>query len=157
MNTKPEFISKDEIIKMKPLEPMSKEDMPKARISVNESIYHQEYGGSQPTPNKPIRFGRDIDTDEQPYSRKITVTEEWKPIEKGWIEKCGLLTIENLEAFKKDPDKTIEVGVGVEGNIYRFTQIRAGEGMRLDPIEFGALRIHCCKGSVKALITLYPE
>jgi hypothetical protein len=66
-----------------------------ARIVVIEQVYHQEHG-QQPTLID-HSFVRMLDSDEQPYVRKITVGEQWERLDTGWVAKVGMIVFTNDE------------------------------------------------------------
>jgi hypothetical protein len=156
--------------------PTYKVSTPKGHISVVETVYHQLTDG-QPIAVE-SRFSRSTETDEQPYQRKITVTEEWKSIDHGWIEQVGMLHLSNEEGvFSVMPteeekqevlEKIVEIGVAEiqsfanakisfsPANILVCLIILPQESMRVVPYDIPRLRIRCRKGTAKCIITLFP-
>lgn len=118
--------------------------MTKARLTVVESVYHQ-INGEQPTIVDP-GYTVPIKSDEQPYIRRLTITDSWQPLDCGWINKASLLVLQNTE---RDPSKRIELSNGV--------YIPVGASVRLYVNDIHELKIRCVEGNGRAVINLYPE
>jgi hypothetical protein len=73
-----------------------------AHLVVVETVYHQQ-GKYQPTCTE-SRFGRPLESKDQPYVRRLMATEEWQKLDFGWIKRPGMLVIQNDEGqFKLMP------------------------------------------------------
>lgn len=77
----------------------------KSRLTVVESLYHQSFG------EEPVRvdsrFSRELESDEQPYSRRLKATEGWQPLDCGWVKDPGMVCVTNEEGkhFQVNPTK----------------------------------------------------
>lgn len=136
--------------------------IPKPRVVVVGHVYHQNIG-EQPK-NVESRFVRLLDSDDQPIiRRRFTVGESWQKIDFGWIQKPGMLVIENLEGrfiqtipapdeIKEASKKVLEIS---NENSLPIFLIPAGEDMRGMP---GAdLYIRCQSGTAKYSISVMPS
>lgn len=125
------------------------------------TVYHQQ-PGSEPV-SVDSRFSRWLDTDEQPYLRKLTLAEEWVPLDKGWLEVAGMLVIRNDEA--KDQTRihnpVIEVAIVKDnegGNwIVPFAFVRPSESAQFEPVCLDNFRLRCLKGQAKCTLALIPK
>ena len=142
----------------------------RTRLTVTESIYHQSPEG------EPVEIGysgaRFLETDEQVYSRRTTVGEEWTPIDCGWLRESGasLLLLRNEEGrFTQvipSPEqrgetqgRVVEVGVGTpHGEVVPFAEVDPQESpLRLRPSDLGSLYLRCRQGRAKVTVTLVPR
>ena len=86
-------MSEEEPILLERFEPSEK--MKRARITLHFQLHH-EYPGDQPTSVQCVPYDW-LESDEEPYSRRIVVGEHWQEIEQGWLGTSGMLFIENQE------------------------------------------------------------
>ncbi len=63
------------------------------RITVVESVYFQELN-EQPQLIE-SRYTRELQSQEQVYQRRVLATEEWQPLDTGWIDNVGMIVIQN--------------------------------------------------------------
>ena len=136
----------------------------RARLVVVESVYHQSPDG-QPTSAEGA-YARQLDTDEQPYARKCKATEEWRPLDCGWLDRASMLHVVNEEGrFLVQPTdaereevnrKLIELAVSVQGSLTPFAEIPPHETARFRPVDPKALRVRCRSGAAKFTLTLFP-
>lgn len=158
----------------------------KARMTVVGYVHYEPVHG--PAQQVEYGFTRWIDSDEQPYGpRNLIVTEQWKPLDCGWIgeengEGAGQLVIVNLEgrylsvnpseAEKRMIDgKVVELGVMSSPNdpptptselpaaaIIPFAFIRPrGDAPRFEPVHCRSIFIRCQKGTARCSVTLFPR
>jgi hypothetical protein len=155
----------------------------KSRIGVVESVYCQQPGDNPISAES--RFSRWLNTDEQPYSRKIKVTEEWQPLDWGWLKKASMLVVVNEEGrfLQVQPtpqercdaiSKVVEIGIAVclDGGTLNipFAEILPRESSRFSPcksIEAGlvlccrhgeaSLVLRCRHGEARCSIMLFPD
>jgi hypothetical protein len=76
-------------------------------LTVVDIIYYQPVNDSPITVlGDATRFSRKLDSNEDPYERRKVATEDWKPLDFGWIDKGGMLVIRNNEGlFSSNPTK----------------------------------------------------
>lgn len=142
----------------------------KDRLVVVETVYHQPTG-EQPTAVE-SRFSRDLQTVEQPYQRQLTATEEWKPLDCGWIKDAGMLVIQNLEGkFQANPtdEERAEAAARVLEVSYREDQdpnmdvsrhgwlIYPGESFRGCPSNLDLLAVRSQYGSLRLSVFIIPR
>ena len=148
------------------------------RLVVVESLYHCGEVGT-PT-NHDTRFNRILATDEQPYSRiGIQLTEQWQPLQTGWLKDASMLVLTNLKAERRTltakgvpnpvqallPDKTgwVEVGLaftGLNDEIacqLPFAHLPPGETLRFSPTNLNQLLLRCAHGTARCNLLLLPE
>ena len=138
------------------------------RLTVVEQVYHQ-IAGEQPT-SVNSQFSRVLASDEQPYVRRCKATEDWQPIDIGWVEDVGMLVIVNnegtfrhriptdeqrAEVAKRVLDVGVETATGI-CRILRVWKIPPGESGRGQPIYPKQLRIRSQYGTVLFTIYVFP-
>ncbi len=135
-----------------------------ARLTVVETVYHR------PAEEEPTcvesKFSRALRTHEQPYSRKLTATEEWQSLDCGWLEACSSLSIQNEEGRhlsihpseeeKADLAKRI-IEISYTSLGYDKWLILPGESMRGCPASLKSLMVRCQHGKAKFTLNLIPE
>ncbi len=146
----------------------------KNRLTVVESVYFQEFG-EQPQ-SAGSRFSRNLESDEQPYSRKLQATSDWKPLDCGWLAGCptSSLVISNDEGKHRQSNPTEEEREELAGRVLeiwcsdgitrtmhsppREAQwlVSPGESMRAYPVSADSLFIRCKSGTACFNIRLYP-
>lgn len=134
----------------------------KNRITVVETIYHQEFG------ENPVmvasRYSRELESYDQPYERKLVATPTWEPLETGWIKECGLMIIKNREECSRMvipteeekeelAKKMLEVSYGDRDGWL----IPPGETMKAYPRSLEGLGICSLHGNTKYKLYLYPR
>ncbi len=159
--------------------------MARARLTCVDLVYHQIL------PEQPIsveaRFARELKTDEERFSRKQKLTEDWVPLETGWVKKASMLVLKNLPeerqtiptpAEKAEAEShVVEVGIkvmlsqipslrdmvadGFNGVpaflIAPMPEIPPGESCRFRPMDLGAIMVRCRKGECVLGVTVVPE
>lgn len=136
----------------------------KSRIGVVESIIHQTLP-DQPT-DTVSRYTRELATHEQPWKRKVTVTEEWQTLDIGWITSCSLLHIENTEGTVPTVVPTPVERIVLEAKVVQLAfldcddsqvwLIPPRESFRGCPLRPGKLRVRCQKGAAECMLTVFP-
>ena len=130
------------------------------RLTVIETVYYQ-LSNSQPM-SVPVRFTRQIKTDEQPWVRKIQVGENWQPIDKGWIKNCSMLMLVNEEGsgLQKVPTeeerRDISARVVLIGNDSFCVRVRPGESCRIEPDDFLDANLICMQGKARCTLYIFP-
>lgn len=148
----------------------------KDAVVVVGQVCHRRHA-NQPT-STTIQFVRDLETEEQPYTRlchkeKSKATEEWQMIDTGWLENdVSILIISNDEGGHSDTNLTpealeeiksrvIEIGIYVDASHFSETipiqYILPREAFPLSLFEVDDYRIRCRKGTAKYTITAYPR
>lgn len=69
---------------------------PPSKLTIVEEIYYQVSPNEDPYQIS-TKVSRELKTKEQIWSRKCRATEQWKPLDLGWLEGlgCSLIAIEN--------------------------------------------------------------
>jgi hypothetical protein len=137
------------------------------RLLVVESVYYQ--GPHTDGVQRDSRFGRFLDTDEQPYLRVFVVKEEWQPLDPGWLSRAGMLLLVNQEGrFQVNPTeeqartaaaRVILLGVKplIDLPPTPFARVRPRESCRLEPAGLDNLYVCCEKGEARGVLTLLPD
>ncbi len=128
--------------------------IPPARLVVVETVSHI----GEEIVSADSRFSRNLESDEQPFSRKVYVGQDWAPLECGWIKEASMLVLECIGAAP------IQLGTEVTGwtkktqTIPMTAPIMPGESIRLPPHRLDKLRIcsMVADGS-RYQITLFPS
>lgn len=136
-----------------------------SRFVVVESIYHQHHG-RQPTGTE-HRYQRWLSSNDQPYVRELHLTEEWAPLDCGWLKSASLLHLHNIPpSYKTYPtpgeaatnaSKIIEVGLLVHPPITVCFVVPPGETFRASPANLTPLYLRCRRGTANCTLTLFPE
>lgn len=165
--------------KLMPVTPAPKS---RPRVTVVEQAYYQS-PDDQPRCVE-TRYSQDLASDEQPYLRLMKVTEEWKPVDHGWIEEASLLILTNEEGrigtvipsradLEASSMKVIEIGWQLEGPpegprtmhspdrlppppIVPFLVVHPGKSVRVTPQFLRAMRLRCRSGMARATVNLFP-
>lgn len=152
------------------------------RVTVVEQAYYQS-PDDQPRVVE-TRYTQDLQSDEQPYLRVMKLTEEWKPIDCGWIEDASLLILTNEEGRvgtvippREEQDaaalKVVEVGweVGAPPTgprtmhspeipppppIVPCIAVPPGKSVRITPQLLRAMRLRCRSGMARVTVNLFP-
>lgn len=152
----------------------------KSRITVVDMVYHQP-ADLPPTTmlGDAMRFSRELESDEQPYERRLLATEDWKPLDCGWISKVGMLLLRNDEGFfsvRPTPEQRAEVALRVIEITFdyclnpsdsplcsstdpygRCILVPPGESCRFFPEDAKSLRVRCRSGRAQYTISLSPR
>lgn len=122
------------------------------RMVVHETLQHQNPGGS---PTSVVRkFLRRLSSDEQPFTRRFTVTQATTALETGWLDRTSMLLLAN----DGGPDSAaVTVGMISSLGVIGFARIRPGESLRLEPYDLAAIRVRSDGEPVKCVLHLLPE
>jgi len=128
------------------------------QITVVEGVYHM--GVDVPTSGVDNRFSRQVESDEQPYSRRYTIGDNWTNLDFGWIERPGMLVISNEEGKFLQRNPTDEEKKDIAGRIVEIAGtppwlILPGESFRGVPAAT-PVQVICRKGSAKIVVTVMP-
>jgi hypothetical protein len=149
-----------------PAKPVATFHAAPARLTVTETVYYQ-YGQDQPV-QASAQFGRTLDTEEQAYQRKVTVGEDWKPLDVGWAGPVpAMLVVANDEHRYVPPTiptpeeaaaleaKVVEVGVTPpNGAVVGFARVRPRETCRFEPSARVVVR--CPAGRCRVVVFAAP-
>lgn len=149
---------------------------PPGRLTVVETVYHQE-PGQQPTALT-TRYGRPLETAEQPFTRRLRLGDAWQPLPAGWLDAAALLHLVNEEGrqLTRQPTpadrqalagRVVEVGVLPPGHWGLSAEtavapvvcwlVRPGESLRAEPAALAALVLRCRQESARVTLTLLPR
>lgn len=69
--------------------------LPRDRLTVCEQVYHR------PADDEPQQFSsafsRELEISEQAYRRNGVATDDWQPLDYGWLKSVGMLVVHNRE------------------------------------------------------------
>lgn len=134
-------------------------------LTVVDTVYHQPAGGSPVTVlGDACRFHRELISDEQVYERRRVIGQEWVQIDCGWVERCGMLVVRNLEgqfSVLPTPEQREAVGrrvleLSFDGNTCHI-QVPPQESCRFYPSDARLIYIRCREGSARYTVGLVPE
>ena len=136
------------------------------RVTVVETVYHRQVEKQRDPFSTDSRFTRYLETQQQVYQRQLEATEDWQPLDCGWLPDAGMLLIQNDEGLflpknltkeeqKELSQKVIELsfGAGCSGSWW----VLPGESMRGYPTTTDGLEIRCQKGTAEFTLTLFPR
>lgn len=136
-----------------------------SRLVVVESVYCQQEG-EQPD-SLDAGYARWLTTDQQPLvRRRLTIGPEWQPLDCQWLDKAGLLVLENVEGRNLARQPSADELAAIRGRVIELAYagtpldrswlIPPGESFRGCPANLDGLRIRCRCGQAKALLSLFP-
>lgn len=133
------------------------------RMTVVLNIYHQHPGDD--ASHVANVESRALNTVCEVYSRRITITPEWMPLDLGWIGKeAGTIVIQNIEGKditeQPSPEQIKETESRVILLSYdkvRSFEVRVGACYYGTPTHLEDLRISCPTGKALARITVIPS
>lgn len=137
---------------------------PKNLLTVVETVYHQVFG-EQPV-SIDSRFDRELSSDEQMYQRHKVATENWQPLDLGWVSNAGTIVIQNTEGKLSQtvptPEQKAEIAKKIIAVSYNSESkeefyVMPGESTRLHPSHPDKLLIRCLSGSAKYTINAIPS
>lgn len=140
--------------------------MSKARITIVERLYFQPLEKAQPTVTQ-HQFNRTLlSEDEQPCIRRVMAIEEWKAIDKCWLEQAGTIHILNeagaerrtipTEAERQELAQRV-VEMSFDGGASHSILVNPGESSRFQPsVPLSQIRYRCRKGEARATLTIFP-
>jgi hypothetical protein len=154
---------------------------PVGRLAVVATVYHV------PQDDEPVsvqyQFDRSVRSDEQTYTRRVKIGEQWTPLDHGWVEQAGMVVVSNDEGrfLKANPTieekaetslKIIEIAVVAimtsEKNrtmhspprlpdvTVPFGLVYPGETTHLTPLDVKTLRLRCRSGTARVSLTVIP-
>ena len=147
-----------------------------ARLTIVSVVYHQPLG--EEPHSFPHKISRPLLTDEQAYTRKLKVTQEWQPIDIGWLTSLSLLLITNEEGkYATQPSeeeklaisqKVLEIGFQGKVNYppaYDLSSlfptpvflIGPGDSFSASPCDCESLYLRCQSGVAKVTINAFPK
>lgn len=137
----------------------------KARITIVGHLYFQEPGGSPTLLDHAYQVN--VDSDEQPFTRKFKVGQEWRKLDLGWNEDPSMIEISNEVPFlsqqpteeerKEIKSRVLEMGVATDDDILLQWLIPVGDWLRFVPYAAGNLRIRCRCGEAIVILTVFPK
>lgn len=136
--------------------------MNRARVTVVEQVYCCT-ADDQPL-SQENRFQLRITSDEQPYFRRFRISENWQPLDAGWLQSASMVVIANEEGKQQTkiptPDEAAElaarvVEVGRDG--IAFARVRPGATARFEPAALTQLQLRCCSGTATVTLMAAPE
>ena len=136
-------------------------------LIVVKTFYHQ-LGGMDPV-SADTRYTRNLQTDEQPYVRHLSLSQEtgWVPIDAGWLNAVGAsyIRVKNNEGTrfqryptpeeKADVIKRI-VDISFDG-INAHIPVIPGEAQEFTPTDLSLIRLRCQYGTAKISINIVPK
>ena len=136
------------------------------RITIVLQFHHQHYM-EQPT-TVSSAHSEMLETTVEPYSRRVTLTEEWRPIDFGWVEPGDVkyIVVENYEGKKfavtPSPEEMKEIENRVIEVAYVERDGEMGKSMLVAPrscqyfhTKFaGMLRLRCSQGTAKGRVNI---
>ncbi len=145
----------------------------KDRITVVSTVYLQP-AGEKPA-SVESRFDRELETQEQFYTRRLKATEEWQLIDPGWlgVDGIGMMVIandegKNLQTIPTDEEKADTATRVLEICFLYPTKMEnfpfacqwltlPGESMQAYPSTLTGLHIRCRKDTAKFTVSLFPR
>lgn len=129
---------------------------------------HHQHNGEQPSSLHCVAE-RWLETEEQPYERRITLTENAVPLNLGWFSDTpgavGAIAIENNEtrgllqklSAEEKADLASHIVEIYHPNMGMVVLVRPGWVQLLEVTDFATLKLRCQYGSAKCKVTVYPR
>lgn len=147
------------------------------RVTIVESIYHENNEG--PAQINTPSFSYQLTSDEQAYTRIMTVKEEWVPLDTGWLDgKVSMIHLFNMEGKiapvrlseeqKADiQSRVIELGIScvgpkpVENGMITCSYLSPRKSIRLETKGLSEnlsqrYYLRCLSGSCKVQVSCLP-
>jgi hypothetical protein len=133
------------------------------RITARIDVYHEQR--DEPPKDFHIIFsGLSNQSEEDVYSRKMEVTEEWTPVDKGWVSDVGFVLLTNTKKkYRVNPD-----GDEIESEKKKIIRIRTdkiGDGWRVEkgmfffghPSNIATTEIKCEFETTTVELSIFPK
>lgn len=138
---------------------------PKDRATIILRVHHQCQDEGVTTGG--CSYDEELETDHEAYGRRLTVGEEWQPLDFGWVpvEDVGMVVVENLagrnlrvnptdDERREIADRVLEVRHEGDAHAYAIPPRGADSFRSTDP---ASLRIRSRKGETKYKIMVVPR
>lgn len=124
---------------------------PPARLTVVSSFYHQPPDGEARAFH--YQYEHPLLSEEEPYSRRVKLTEEWVKLDKGWIEEASCVVV--VPQGKPDDGQTIEVSCGHEPPVP--CHLVPPGGWHFHPADAGPVYFRVTSGKMTCVVTVLPR
>lgn len=150
----------------------------RAHLTVVETIYHQAGNDEQPTA-VPHTYMRALTSEEQAYSRVMSVGEDWMPLDSGWLQKCSQVWIHNQQLRRDanptqdereaDSGRIVDVGIKLpsteprdnwsppDGHPVPTLWLHPNDSMRAPFTDPAMVYLRCRNGVAKVRVVVFPE
>lgn len=118
----------------------------RSRLRVVETVSFQRPRANAEA--EPARFGRALESDEEPYTRRYKVGPAGVKLELGWVTACSMLRVEHAGP-KASPTVLLQVGD------VPVAWIPRGETARFCPADVTSISLSC-EAVVVCIVTVYP-
>lgn len=140
---------------------------PKDRIGSTGSIYHQNPGRDALRLELCLKK-RNITSGEQPYQRRLTITEDVKPLDLNWLTDVGVSIVVIANEEGKNPQvipSPEEIEDIAKRKVLLFTceesnnpiEIWPGDTQFVSVMDPARMQVCCEHGSARCTITLFPK
>jgi len=145
--------------------------LPRSRLTVVTKVYVNLPGENTIGP-EPISYYRWLESEERPYSRTISVNEQWSILDLGWLQEQSIAHIvfsnHTKRPLGKVPeqsvidewrDKAVELGIApdaMNAAVIPILYFSPEEGLGLSPTSPKNLRVRCRKGTAKLTYYIVP-
>lgn len=140
------------------------EPVSKSRIGCRVQAFHQQ-PNAPPAVADPA-WGRFVESDEQPWVRQLTVGPEWQALDCGWVERAGLMVLQNTEGKFPQVIPTEEERAAVAARVVELAYkpcpafatwvVRPGAAHVGEPGDVKLLRVRCRSGTARCTLYLFP-
>jgi hypothetical protein len=149
-----------------PVSPMPKFEA-KDRITV-VSTFNYEHRGDQPYSTQNI-FIKTLDSNHEPYSRRVQVNGDWVPLDLGWVptKDVGAIIIDNLEGIVTTPTQPSEeerenskkriVEVSYAKDSKKADLIYPKGSVQKFPSDAGSLFLRCQHGTASCRVHIFSK
>lgn len=124
----------------------------KGRLTVVSQVTYQTVG--KQVSSVVSRYSLPVLEDEQRYpDRPYAATEEWRPLDPGWVKEPGMVVIQNGR------EGWIQVGTTDDEGKYVIPlwDVPPGGDCRGIPSDFSRLRVRCAEDTCKFTVNVFPK
>lgn len=139
----------------------------KSSIIIVKNIYHQ-VEAENPI-HLPVRSRIPVESDEQCYDRRLPLSREWKPIDRGWVDQVSMVSVHHSEGvrFTDKPtekefadleNRVVEVGLLVHGEVVPVFAVPRDCSTEFTPVvDLDLYRLRLSAGEGKVSVRVYPK
>lgn len=136
----------------------------RSRLTINHAAYFQ--APEQNPQLFSVNIAKFLSSDEVPFTRPMTVGEEWVSIDFGWVETPSYLQIKHVPVRREvQPSREEQLSDFARTVLIAFdggdpvSSLKAGDGFALVPFHGShkRLRVRSSGGQAKCQISVVPE
>lgn len=114
-----------------------------------------------------VRWSTEVSDVDQLWKRRLLATEdEWKPIDKGWVDEPSMIILQNEEGKNLQVRQTQEqvdelkarvVEVSLRGDGTADLLVPPLDSVRFRAVNLDRVRVRCAKGKALCKVSVFPK